>query len=595
MYTYGQLDRYRKEVRILLLAPGSGTGILECKLKHVFLDQSPPPLYETISYVCGEPQIRSAIKLHGTETQVLASSEVALRRMRLPTKERALWIDAICINQEDTDERNHQVGMMYAIYTTTFRNLIWLGEDDGHTAKAISSMKKILNDIEAATQGSVKLRDLLWDTYGQRQYSRTALPFDFDASSLVQFFRSPWFFRLWIVQEASLAPCSVCHRGEFEIPLAHILRAASWIRYNWLSLPELTFQEGIPYAAAIFDSADRECGFFHHFHGRQSMSDLLDNLTEFQAWDPRDHVFAILGLWQKHLGSAELPFALKPDYTRETHVVFRDVPRFAIREARNLLPLAGDRGPRKGQECDRWPSWVPRLDCKADRVNEAPRLLSLFRADNGVPMSLYEVASKPDALHLSGLIVDEVTSVVPAIQLGTTLSKVQASMLEMELSHVSSWVESPEGGSEAKVALVLLAGVNARKTRVNTSEALRGYQAYKNYLADHKAFPPYERDLEKAATETEKYAAQFQEALANAAFHRAVFHTKFGHIGLCPESTQIGDFVAILYGSRWPGVLRFYEGEFSLVGMSYVYGIMDGEAVQRHRTKGLSDTLFCLV
>jgi hypothetical protein len=595
MYTYSQLDRHRKEVRLLLLAPGSGNNTLECKLKHAFIDQSPPPLYETISYVCGDPQTKSVIKLHDTEIHILASCEAALRRMRLSTTERVLWIDAICINQEDTDERSHQVGMMYAIYTNTFRNLIWLGEDDGHTAKAISSIRKILDDIEAATQGSVELRDLLWDRNGLRQYSRTVLSFDFDDSSLTQFFRSPWFFRLWVVQEASLAPCSVCHRGEFEMPLTHILRAASWIRYKWLSLPELTFQEGIPYAAAIFDTADAERGFFRHFRGRQSMSDLLDNLTEFQSLDPRDHVFAILGLWQKHTGSAELPFALRPDYTLEAHVVFRDATRFAMQEAGNLLPLAWDRGPRRGQECDRWPSWVPRLDWKPDRVNDAPKLLSLFRADNGVPMSMYEKEGRSDALYLSGLVVDEVVRVIPAIQLGMTLSKVQASMLEMERLHVDNWVESPVGGVEAKVALVLLAGTNARKIRVTTSEALQGYQDYKKYLADHQTFPPYERDLEEEASETDKVAARFQEALANSAFHRAVFHTKFGHVGLCPESTRIDDFVTILYGSRWPGVLRFDDSEFSLVGISYVYGIMDGEAVQRHRRKGLTDTLFCLV
>jgi hypothetical protein len=592
MYTYGQLDRHRKEVRLLLLAPGSGNSILTCKLEHAFIDQRPPPLYETISYVCGDPHAKSVIKLHDTEIQVLASSEAALRRMRQPTTERVLWIDAICINQEDTDERSHQVGMMYAIYKNTSRNLIWLGEDDGHTSKAISSIGKILDDIEAATQGPAELRDLLWDMNGLRQYSRTVLSFDFDDSSLAQFFQSPWFFRLWVVQEASLAPCSVCHRGEFDIPLVSILRAASWIRYKWLSLPEVTFQGGVPYAAAIFDSADEEHGFFHYFRG--SLASLLDNLTQFQTLDPRDHVFAILGLWQKHTGSTDLPFALTPDYTLEAHVVFRDATRFAIQEIGNLEPLAWDRGPRKGQACDRWPSWVPRLDEMPDWHTDAPKLVFLFLADNGVPMSLYEKPDKLDALYISGFVVDEVVKVIPAIQLGTTLSKVQASMLEMESLHVDSWVELPVGGVEAKVAMVLLAGTS-RKIRVTVSEALQGYQSYKWYLADHQAFPPYERDLGAAATETDKVAARFQEALANSAFHRAVFYTKFGHIGLCPESTQIGDFATILYGGRWPAVLRFDDNEFSLVGMAYVYGVMDGEAVQRHRSKGLSDTLFCLV
>jgi hypothetical protein len=143
--------------------------------------------------------------------------------------------------------------------------------------------------------------------------------------------------------------------------------------------------------------------------------------------------------------------------------------------------------------------------------------------------------------------------------------------------------------------MLLLAGVNNRKAPVSDKEAERGYRAYKAYLAYNRAFPTYERDLPVAASESDKIAACFQEAMANAAFHRFIFHTKYGHIGLGPSSMQAGDFVVILYGSRWPVVMRYTDNNFILIGMSYVYGIMDGEAVRRHRAKGMRDSIFCIV
>jgi hypothetical protein len=595
MYHYRQLDRGRKEIRLLVLDPGSGTDIIRCSLQHVFLDHDHKPLYETISYVCGDPHARATIILNDTEVKVLESSEAVLRRMRLKDKSRTLWIDSICINQYDNTERNHQVGMMYQIYTNTFRNLVWLGDDDGHTAKAIDSIRMILEDIDGETRDSVKLQDLLWDERGQRQYSLTEFSFDFEGSSLAQLFRSPWFFRLWIVQEASLAPSSLCHRGKYEIPLIDVLRVAAWLRYKWLALPILTFQEGVPYAAAIFDSADKDCGYFHHFSGDQKMGNLLLDLMDFQALNPRDHVFAVLGLWQRHAKSTELPSVLEPDYTLSIQTVFRNVTRFAIQEGRNLNPLAWDRGPRKGTEPKQWPSWVPRLDYSNDRVNEAPTLKSMFRADAGVPMRLTDDSDRPDVLSVSGFVLDEVIRAVPAIKLGARLSEVQGYFVRMEHPESGCWVVSPDGGIEAKVGMTLLAGVNNRKAPALDTEAKRGYQAYKTYLAHNRAFPPYERDLPVAASESDKIAACFQEAMANAAFHRFIFHTKYGHVGLGPPSIQADDFVVILYGSRWPVVMRYTGTDFILVGMAYVYGIMDGEAVRRHQAKGMSDSIFRIV
>lgn len=78
-----------------------------------------------------------------------------------------------------------------------------------------------------------------------------------------------------------------------------------------------------------------------------------------------------------------------------------------------------------------------------------------------------------------------------------------------------------------------------------------------------------------------------------------VFHTTTGYIGIGPRCAQPGDVVAILYGSNLPMVMRSLpglpKGRYSLLGASYVNGIMDGEAVRRHQEMGLEDDVFRIV
>jgi len=79
--------------------------------------------------------------------------------------------------------------------------------------------------------------------------------------------------------------------------------------------------------------------------------------------------------------------------------------------------------------------------------------------------------------------------------------------------------------------------------------------------------------------------------------NRAVFNTKDGHIGLGPQTTKPGDLLVILYGCHYPAVLRPHEEEdcFYFVGLAYVFGIMDGEAVREYKAKGVEDTCFCIL
>ena len=71
---------------------------------------------------------------------VPVTAEAALRRMRYVSETRVLWIDSVCINQNNLAERSQQVAIMTEVFQSGSKNLIWLGEDDGCTERALSDI-----------------------------------------------------------------------------------------------------------------------------------------------------------------------------------------------------------------------------------------------------------------------------------------------------------------------------------------------------------------------------------------------------------------------------------------------------------------------
>jgi hypothetical protein len=85
------------------------------------------PKYEALSYTWGEEDATEVIKLNGRDFRVRKNLHDALHQLRSNTEKRASWGDAICINQEDIQERSSQVSIMAFIYSRAQRVLVWLG------------------------------------------------------------------------------------------------------------------------------------------------------------------------------------------------------------------------------------------------------------------------------------------------------------------------------------------------------------------------------------------------------------------------------------------------------------------------------------
>ncbi|PMD36282.1 HET-domain-containing protein [Hyaloscypha variabilis F] len=172
------------EIRLLSLEPGHANETIKCTLQHTKLKGF--SRYEALSYMWGPKEYRT-IELEGKPYAVTENLWQALIHLRLEQESRTMWIDAICINQGDGSERNHQVMQMGAIYSHASRVLVWLGLPDVTTQIAFEVCKSSLR--------------------GPDHYSTDVkLTFSIDELKAIRdlCYREYW-SRLWIVQEVLLA------------------------------------------------------------------------------------------------------------------------------------------------------------------------------------------------------------------------------------------------------------------------------------------------------------------------------------------------------------------------------------------------------
>lgn len=108
---YQRLDINRREIRLLELLPGHGTGPIRSRLLVISFDELPN--YEALSYVWGVSEDNDdAIEISDVPVRVTHNLKVALQDLRYDGITRLLWIDALCINQGDLEEKSSQIQLM---------------------------------------------------------------------------------------------------------------------------------------------------------------------------------------------------------------------------------------------------------------------------------------------------------------------------------------------------------------------------------------------------------------------------------------------------------------------------------------------------
>ena len=537
--------------------------------------------------------------------------------MRLQNADRALWIDALCINQDDTTERGHQVGVMHKIYSNNQENLVWLGDDDGTTACVWELIDTILQNAREETDDFKCLRQTLRDSDGGLRVSSHGIDLRQNHEPLLSLYSRPWFQRLWVSSFLGSDSCTSPLKMNPGYTRSCIVSHQHMLLFSLRKAPR-RYTEGcrvVILQSRLFALQSRRCT--RHMESRRfvrfrrpgfwplatsslrlvTFQQLIFNLGDLETSDPKDSVYGLLGLYQDLKQTETLPELLYPNYEKSVEEILRDATRIAMLESRSLslfhnLNLRGF-----GRAAmPSLPSWTPYWQQSFDRKHHPSGLEGFFKADDKVALSLSTIdgTQVSDLLSVIGFTADTVRVASSA------LTYESAHCVQTTIRHINeveSMIKRHIGFIDVtSLGECLIAGKNSCGQRATEEDCL-GFTLWHEYSKERGEYP---RPLRKFAALPQKLPDETWKASRyDAAFHyssrnRRFFVTNTGMMGLGSQIVKSNDVVAILYGCRWPVILRPRGERYEVIGVCYVQGIMFGEAVREHKADGKEDQVFVL-
>ena len=682
-FKYPPLRDPRFEIRLIELQPGLTEDEICCNLiSSLPLTQ---PIYECLSYCWGDSKVSRKICVHYDDqpyqgifipkTQnlyVTTNLESALRNLRYANSSRLLWIDAICINQRDVHERAAQVLRMKQIYAQSESVIIWLGERSSQLNNSVAIINELARRFEHDT-GIAPLGILGPMGFSLRaEHLEVLKSYDMkDKSSgaardtygeVAYFFSQSWFRRVWVLQEVCLAPKATVRIGMLSMHWGSVVLAALWQSYltkrylmgptsytsvsfdlpNGQSRPESVRMPSMHMDAHQVSNTQSAWSHLPELwlslmqtakSGRLPILDLLFRAREFQATDPRDKVFALLGLAAETQYATELPFDQRPNYTKTKSHVYCDFARGIVHDQKSLdiLSAVDTFAAKVPWIVGESPSWMPDFDAAiaAIRLFGYPPKYSASK-DIGVKLGAKKFQ---EVLSLSGFRMDTVYTTSPDVL--SLRRSLQIHMGDSSRAIHTIWVDFV-AGLRPCYSSVVHDEANALKVKPSpyTDGILEAYMLtltstgfatgeeefpkfplgkvvpshqitwlfgdfaayWKKTEPDFASFPAEDRSRLEALS-TCGDADRFAVVAGKACHERRFFTTRDGYMGLCPRNTRYGDLVVILYGGRVPFIIRPHPRAYryyEFVGECYIHGRMFGSAVDERMQNKFSDEIFHL-
>ncbi|KAM0266213.1 hypothetical protein ACHAPA_007215 [Fusarium lateritium] len=562
--------------------------------EHVSLNDSALPPFVALSYAWGD--LKDVLPLHISGRTVWATKNLQQILDCLSTSrfDQLLWIDALCINQQDPQERAAQVALMGDIYSRANHVLAFLSPGQQRFDLG-------LDYIEATARNP--------DVHFEPSLSPHLKVKGFDASdkvlqdSIIGLFAAPWWTRVWTVQEFVLARKVIFQCGDRLIDAKVVHECCrSWIDHAneccWAARRPIDGN-----VHGFIDNSSEVNGGLTMYTATLRMKHLIDIIdfgrlytTDFLAAislfrirrcsDPRDRAFGFLGL---RLPGVDAKHRLTIDYTMPVPILYRDLAMALIEESQTLDVLSHalhDSGVE--ERTHGMPSWVPDWDATIDDryhlvYTERTDLIRHCRAARDM---------KPRwKLHVSGSVVT----------CGLRIARIEATAS----GYPSSTPRSMVGGRTIIGAWRQLAGLPADPRTTIFEDATRGNRErlFQNALSGGVTLIPWKigSDDYSKACETwlkwfisadgylpkasKKTIQDFDEIIQQMSLYRRLIRTDDGKIGFGPEMSEEGDTIVILPGGKVPYVLRHVQvtvpgaPRFQLLGDAFIHGVMDGEAI----------------
>ncbi|KAI1388424.1 heterokaryon incompatibility protein-domain-containing protein [Hypoxylon trugodes] len=296
IFKYTPIDRSSRQIRLLKFIPNVGLGdnLIRCYLETYEISQCPS--FIALSYTWGEDSpghkitlnrrpyfvrdnlwavlcvLKSLIRpdLEPTNMPSITGSMPIDQQFNSKKLWNRFWVDAICINQQGDFERGHQVNMMRDIFSSADSVIAWLGPE--------------YDDSNLAMHSLFHLPDRDWCPGYWGEYEQELKKSE---KAIANLFMRPYWSRMWIIQEFILPSHIFILCGQLSF-----WRSDSWL--NFTRLPETaTEQKVVGKILPGYRSYWRSCSPYYH---QRILHLLLSTFSKWSCSDPRDKVFALLGL-----------------------------------------------------------------------------------------------------------------------------------------------------------------------------------------------------------------------------------------------------------------------------------------------------------
>ena len=261
-----------------------GQGSLRCELRVESLDDLSVP-YQAISYVCGDPASTGKI-LCGDESHYIplsAAASTLVEVMAATKTTQYIWIDALCIAQDDEIEKAQQVRLMRDVFQKAEKVIAWLGYSTPDTSDAIKFVSSTFDSIVELKRRneSPDLENLDPTSHGWQHFSKLL--------------ENPFFVRAWIVQEMVLAShVDVMYGSDvvsWEILGQTVFNIFKYGLNSLIGIDETRAPAGLMGLERTFSLR-----LLRKDGGATSLLTCLFVFWVFASSDPRDKVFALLGI-----------------------------------------------------------------------------------------------------------------------------------------------------------------------------------------------------------------------------------------------------------------------------------------------------------
>ena len=631
---------YRQFAHIRLLhlhrdIDGSLTGDLE----NFSLDDQTCPQFVTLSYVWGPPRYTKSIRLNGCPFPVLDNLYPLLEALcDYPCFQNDywVWIDSICINQEDEHERAQQVLLMGRIYRQSTRTVIWLGLGTAETDRAI----KFLHELAAVhfELPAAALQPETWDAIGV-------------------FFRQPWWTRVWTLQEFVLPSSLDIHCGENKIGDVDFHEAMQGL----YQCKQNGIGDSSAWGTAWGRRRVRQVSKAPEAENRMSIVALLAFTGNYECVDPRDRVYSLLGLARE----ADRAIVGQPNYNPKNTVeaVYTNLVIDFIRvfESLDIICFAPLFRPQptlsvsEGDTISQWPSWLPDW-----RVQIRPRLVPLMVSQPGqshisslrplpwpetidresVPAYAASGSTRPDVhfdlsaqtLSCKGVYVDTIDGIATGMFEDDFIGDIRHTLIQS-----TSLTNAASTGGESPVRNTVQPFAAVDDDFVADIIYTLTIDRHSRYLEDVPPIEQFRAELHQLVSEVDishDFRAETQSAIASArrwiqnnapllirgrslldicqkiqpgpyeedpdeqhlserlletiglgdeSGGKVLATLHHGHLGLVPVEAAKGDAIWVLQGCSVPVVLRRQNVQetYTLVGECYIHHFMDGEAYSK--------------